>query len=58
MQLANLKQLSHIVYAGIRRTDQRRHMTKLIGNWQMNGKVYAIPLYSNPLDLVAGRHSG
>jgi multiple sugar transport system substrate-binding protein len=49
MQLADLKQLEPLSsmpgYAGL---IERRHMTKLIGSWQMDGKVYAIPFYSNP----------
>lgn len=49
MQLANLKQLEPLSsMPGYADLIERRHMTKLIRNWQMNGNVYAIPLYSNP----------
>lgn len=49
MQLANLKQLVPLSsMPGYADLIKRRHMTKLIRNWQMNGTVYAIPLYSNP----------
>ena len=49
MQLANLKQLEPLSsMPGYADLIERRHMTKLIGSWQINGTVYAIPLYSNP----------
>lgn len=49
MQLADLKQLEPLSsMPGYADLIERRHMTKLIGSWQINGTVYAIPLYSNP----------
>jgi multiple sugar transport system substrate-binding protein len=49
LQLADLKQLEPLSsMPGYSDLIERRHMTKLIGSWQINGTVYAIPFYSNP----------
>lgn len=49
LQLADLKQLEPLSsMPGFNDLIERRHMTKLIERWQINGTVYAIPFYSNP----------
>ena len=49
LQLADLRQLEPLSsMPGYSDLIERRHMTKLIESWQINGTVYAIPLYSNP----------
>jgi multiple sugar transport system substrate-binding protein len=49
VQIADLKQLQPLsAMPGYQALISGRHMQGLIRNWTVNGKVYAIPIYSNP----------
>ncbi|MDP9057212.1 MAG: ABC transporter substrate-binding protein [Pseudomonadota bacterium] len=49
VQIADLKQLQPLsAMPGYQALVTGRHMQELIRNWTVNGKVYAIPIYSNP----------
>jgi multiple sugar transport system substrate-binding protein len=49
VQIADLKQLQPLSsMPGYQALVTKRHMQDLIRNWTVNGRVYALPIYSNP----------